>query len=104
MRVRLKGIVSKRKRLADGSLKISDYAWKVGPPLRGEPGSPEFVASYNAAIAPKVTPPTGVSLALLFRFQESAEFQLEYRRAPAATISSSLSASNGTLAIFQSGR
>ena len=75
MRVRLKGINSKRKRLADGSLKIYYYAWKGGPPLRGEPGSPEFVASYNAAIAQKVTPPTGVLLALLFRFQESAEFQ-----------------------------
>ena len=38
MRVRLKGINSKRKRLADGSLKIYYYAWKGGPPLRGEPG------------------------------------------------------------------
>jgi hypothetical protein len=75
MRVRLTGINSKRKRLADGSLKTYFYAWKGGPPLRGKPGSPEFVASYNAAVAQKVTPPTGVLLALLFRFQESAEFQ-----------------------------
>ena len=75
MRVRLKGINSKRKRLADGSLKTYYYAWKGGPPLRGEPGSPEFVALYNAAVAQKVTPPTGALLALLFRFQESAEFQ-----------------------------
>ena len=75
MRIRLKGINSKRKRLANGSLKTYYYAWKGGPPLRGEPGSPEFVASYNAAVAQKVTPPTGVLLALLFRFQESAEFQ-----------------------------
>ena len=36
---------------------------------------PEFVASYNEAVAQKATPPTGVLLALLFRFQESAEFQ-----------------------------
>ncbi len=75
MRVRLKGINSKRKRLADGSVKTYYYAWKGGPPLRGHPGSPEFLASYNAAVAQKVTPPTGVLLALLFRFQESAEFQ-----------------------------
>jgi hypothetical protein len=34
MRVRLKGINSKRKRLADGSLKIYFSAWKGGPPLR----------------------------------------------------------------------
>ena len=77
MRIKLKGINSKQKRLADGSLKTYYYAWKGGPPLRGEPGSPEFVASYNAAVAQKVTPPTGVLLALLFRFQESAEFQFE---------------------------
>ena len=75
MRIKLKGINSKQKRLADGSLKTYYYAWKGGPPLRGEPGSPEFVASYNAAVAQKVTSPTGVLLALLFRFQESAEFQ-----------------------------
>ena len=33
------------------------------------------MASYNEAVAKKVAPPTGVLLALLFRFQESAEFQ-----------------------------
>ena len=75
MRVRLTGINSKRKELADGRLKTYCYAWKGGPPLRGEPGSPEFIASYNATVTRKVTPPTGVLLALLFRFQESAEFQ-----------------------------
>jgi integrase len=26
------------------------YAWRGGPRLRGEPGSPEFVASYNEAV------------------------------------------------------
>ena len=53
MRIRLKGINSKRKRLADGSLKTYYWAWKGGPPLRGEPGTPEFVASYNAGSRPK---------------------------------------------------
>jgi hypothetical protein len=75
MRIRLKGINSIRKKLADGSLKTFYYAWKSGPPLRGEPGSPEFVNSYNEAVAKKVAPPTGVLQALLFRFQESADFQ-----------------------------
>jgi integrase len=46
----------------------------LGPPLRGEPGTPEFIASYNEAVAQKVAPPTGVLLALLLRFQESGEF------------------------------
>jgi len=74
MRVRLKGVNSKTKLLADGSVKTYYWAWKGGPSLRGEPGTPEFVASYNEAIAQKVAPPTGVLLALLFRFQESGEF------------------------------
>ena len=74
MRVRLKGVNSKRKRLADGSVRTYYWAWKGGPPLRGEPGTPEFVASYNEAVAQKVAAPTGVMLALLFRFQESGEF------------------------------
>jgi integrase len=75
MRIRLKGINSKRKRLANGTSRIYYYAWKGGPPLHGEPGTPEFVASYNEAVATKIAPPSGVLLALLFRFQESGEFQ-----------------------------
>jgi integrase len=77
MRIRLKGINPKRKRLADGSSRTYYYAWKGGPRLQGEPGSPEFVASYNAAVAQKVTPPAGVLLSLLFRFQESGEFKFK---------------------------
>ena len=53
MRVRLKGINSRRKKLADGSFKTYHWAWKGGPPLHGEPGTPEFIASYNAAVATK---------------------------------------------------
>jgi integrase len=75
VRVRLKGINSKTKRLADGATRTYYWAWKGGPRLRGEPGSPEFIASYNEAVAKKIAPPSGVLLALLFRFQESAEFQ-----------------------------
>jgi integrase len=75
MRVRPKGINSRRKRLADGSYKTYYWAWKGGPALRGEPGTPEFIASYNEAVAAKKSPPTGALLSLLFRFQGSAEFQ-----------------------------
>src|SRR5580704_2138414 len=75
MRVRLKGINSVRKKLADGSWRTYHYAWKGGPPLRGKPGTPEFSASYNEAVVKKAAPSSGVLLALLFRFQESAEFQ-----------------------------
>jgi hypothetical protein len=47
MRIRLKGINVVRKRLADGSIHVYYYTWKGGPALRGEPETPEFVASYN---------------------------------------------------------
>jgi integrase len=75
VRVTLKGINSITKRLADGTRRTYWYAWKGGPPLRGKPGTPEFHASYNEAIAKKIAPPSGALLTLLFHFQESAEFQ-----------------------------
>jgi hypothetical protein len=51
MRVVLKGIDGAIKRLADGSTRTYYYAWRGGPRLEGQPGAPEFVASYNAAVA-----------------------------------------------------
>ncbi len=74
MRVNLKGINSKRKRLADGSFRTYYWAWKGGPALRGEPGTPEFVASYNEAVARKVAPPRGKMLSVLQAYQASDEF------------------------------
>jgi integrase len=74
MRIRLKGINSIRKRLADGSERIYYYAWKGGPPLCGEPGSSEFVASYNEAIARKVAAPQDALVSILQAYQASGEF------------------------------
>jgi integrase len=75
MRVRLKGINSRRKALADGTVRTYYWAWKGGPPLRGEPGTPEFIASYNEAVARKVMPPTGVILSVLQGYQASDDFR-----------------------------
>ena len=100
MRIRLKGINSRRKKLADGSVKIYYWAWKGGPPLRGRPGTPEFIASYNQAVAAKVAPPSGALLALLFQFQDSAEFKYKIsprtRRDYVKSRSSALNASSVT--------
>src|SRR6516162_4569840 len=74
MRVRLKGINSISKKLADGTRRTYWYAWKCGPALRGEPGTPEFVHSYNEAIARKVVPPRGTLLSVLQAFQLSEDF------------------------------
>ena len=89
MRVRLKGINSKRKRLADGSFKTYYYAWKGGPPLRGKPGSPEFVASYNAAVAKRSRRRPASCSRCCFAFRKVPNSNLEFRRAPAATTSNS---------------
>src|SRR6516164_4422617 len=97
MRVRLKGINSKRKRLADGNYRTYWYAWKGGPALRGEPGSPEFHASYNEAVAQKIKPPTGILFGLLRQYQDSEDFRMlavSTRRSYAR----SLPVSNETLA------
>jgi integrase len=74
MRVRLKGLNSITKRLADGTQRTYFYAWKGGPPLRGEPGTAEFVASYNEAVARKVVPRRGALLSVLQGYQASEEF------------------------------
>ena len=74
MRVRLKGLNSISKRLADGTLRTYWDAWKGGPALRGEPGTPEFIASYNEACARKVVPPRGTLLTILQQYQSSEDF------------------------------
>lgn len=74
MRVRLRGINRVTKRLADGRTVTYWYAWKGGPRLDGEPGTPEFIASYNASVARKVSPPTGVLLSILQGYQLSTDF------------------------------
>jgi hypothetical protein len=75
MRIRLRGINSITKRLADGTRRTYWYAWKGGPPLRGEPGTPEFIGSYNEAVARRVTPPQGVILSILQGYQAGEDFR-----------------------------
>jgi integrase len=75
VRVRLKGINSITKRLADGRMETYCYAWKGGPRLPGKPGSPEFVAAFNEAVARKVTPPAGVLFGVLQGYQASEDFR-----------------------------
>jgi integrase len=70
----LKGVNSITKTLADGTRRTYYYAWKGGPPLRGEPGTPEFIASYNEACARKVVPAQGTLLSLLQEYQASEDF------------------------------
>ncbi len=61
-------------RLADGSIVTYWYAWRGGPRLVGDLGSPEFIASYNQAVAAKVAPKAGVLQSILQRYQAASEF------------------------------
>jgi integrase len=73
--VRLKGLNRTRKRLADGRIVTYYYAWKGGPRLLGNPGSPEFVDAYNKAIAERTRPPDGVLMSVLQPYHASPDFQ-----------------------------
>jgi integrase len=70
MRVTLKGVA---KVTAKGHTYY--YAWRSGPRLRGEPGSPEFVASYNEAIANLRTPDTGRFHALITLYKDGDAYR-----------------------------
>jgi integrase len=74
MRVNLKGIHSAHVKLADGSAVIYRYAWRGGPRLRGEPGTPDFIASYNEAMAQRVLAREGRLQSLLDAYQNSQRF------------------------------
>jgi integrase len=51
------------------------YAWRGGPRLRGEPGSPEFVASYNEAVATLRTPDPGRFRSLVIAYKASRDYE-----------------------------
>jgi integrase len=74
MRVRLKALNRITKRLADGSEVTYYYAWKGGPRVKGEPGTPEFIASYNEAVAHKASTPSGQMVSILRYYEKTCEF------------------------------
>ena len=51
------------------------YAWRGGPRLRGEPGSPEFIASYNEALEQRRTPDRSRFRFLVADYKSSGEYK-----------------------------
>jgi integrase len=51
------------------------YAWRGGPRLRGKPGTPEFVASYNEAIANRRAPDTSRFKSLVTLYKASNDYK-----------------------------
>jgi integrase len=70
VKVDLKGIA---KATAKG--RTYYYAWRGGPRLRGEPGSPEFMSSYNEAIESRQTPEPGRFKFLVVLYKQSADYE-----------------------------
>jgi integrase len=74
MRVRYKGLNSATAKLADGSTRTYWYAWRGGPLLQGEPGTPEFQQSWQEACARRIKAPEGTLQHLIDYYQTTAEF------------------------------
>lgn len=51
------------------------YAWRGGPRLPGEPGSPEYLAAYTAAVNARRVPDGKAVRALIVAFKASPEFE-----------------------------
>ena len=75
MRVNLKGIHTVKVKLAGGKVGVYRYAWRGGPKLDGEPGTPQFMASYNAAVATLKAPKAGRFHSVIVGFKASGEFR-----------------------------
>jgi hypothetical protein len=74
MRIKVKGLHWTLAKLADGAEKIYWYAWKNGPRIHGEYGSPDFIASYNEAIAQRAPTAEGRLQSLIQGYQRSQKF------------------------------
>ncbi|OCC05218.1 integrase [Labrys sp. WJW] len=75
MRVQLKGINRSTKRLANGTSVTYWYAWRGGPRLTGEPGTPEFMASYQQACSERQQERSAGTLqSLVNAYQRSTDF------------------------------
>lgn len=68
--VRLKGVTKVK---AKG--RTYWYAWRGGPRLTGEPGSPEFMSSYNEAIENRRTPDIARFRSLVTLYKASGDFK-----------------------------
>jgi integrase len=75
MRVELKGVHTVQRLLASGEVTFYYYAWRGGPRLHGEPGSPEFIRSYAAAHRTRHEPNPSLFRSIIAGFKASEEFK-----------------------------
>jgi integrase len=87
VRANLKGVNTVRKRLRDGRVRYYYYHRGTGRPLRGTPGSPDFLHDYAMAEQSRVQVRKDTLAGLIRDFTSSSEFEKkaestrkEYRR------------------------
>ncbi|GHE83211.1 integrase [Camelimonas fluminis] len=74
IRIEMKGIHRVRKALANGKTATYFYAWRGGPRLEGKPGTADFKASYDRAIASRQAVPSGNFFSVISAYKASGEF------------------------------
>jgi hypothetical protein len=72
VRVELKGIHRVSRRLAKGK-RVHYYAWRGGPKITAEPGTPEFIEQYNEAHRSRRKPDRSTFSTLIAEFKASGE-------------------------------
>jgi len=79
-RGKLPGVATASKRLADGTKRKYYYAWRGGPMLKADDGTPllpkdpQFVVAYAAAHAERKKPAQGTLFSLIAAYKSSTEF------------------------------
>jgi integrase len=74
VRVILKGIHKVTRRLANGETRVHFYAWRGGPAIHAEPGTPEFVRTYHEAHAGLWQPRAGTFMTIIATYKAAPEF------------------------------
>lgn len=74
MRFDLKGVHKVKKTLASGKVENYYYAWRGGPSIDAEPGTPEFLNLFTAAHTSRKKPKAGTLFTLIAEFKGSSEF------------------------------
>ncbi len=70
----MKGVHRVQKRLASGAIAVYHYAWRGGPRIPGEPGSPEFLAALAEAQKQPPAHHKGTLQEVFNAYQASAAF------------------------------
>ena len=75
MRAHLRGIHTVRKRLASGAVATFRYAWRGGPRILAEPGTPAFVAEYADRVRERRTAGGDTLATLIAEYRQTSEYK-----------------------------